>query len=30
MGMGLDTTEAHLDYIADIAAKAGVTPPADV
>lgn len=29
MGMGLDTTEAHLDYIADIAAKAGVTPPTD-
>ena len=28
MGMGFDTTQAHLDYIADIAAKAGVRSPA--
>ena len=28
MGMGFDTTEAHLDYIADVAAKTGIPTPA--
>jgi len=26
MGMGLDSTQAHLDYIADVAAKVGISP----
>jgi probable F420-dependent oxidoreductase len=27
MGMGFDTTQAHLDYIADVAAKIGISSP---
>jgi hypothetical protein len=25
MGMGFDSTQAHLDYIADVAAKVGIS-----